>query len=147
MWGLMIVWASHSQPPKCRSPFPNFPHPGTRTGGGGYITGNGSAPSLHNKELTDVEVWGFTVVWLPHSQASKPRSKDRERGKHHQEWFCPFLDNELQNNVCNIWGLTIVWVPHSQTPKSRSLPVTHTDPGIRIWMGGYVTRTAQPLPE
>lgn len=45
------------------------------------------------------------------------------------------------------WGFTIVWVPHSQPPKSRIPPPTHTDPGIRIWMGGYVTRTAQSLPQ
>lgn len=41
------------------------------------------------------------MAWVPHSQALKSRSKDRERGTYYQEWFCPFLDNELLNNVCD----------------------------------------------
>lgn len=96
----MIVWVSHSQPPKHRSPLPNFTHPGT-----GQVEGDNYwewlSPFLLNKELKNVKVWGFTMAWVPHSQALKSRSKDRERGTHYQEWFCPFLDNELLNNVCD----------------------------------------------
>lgn len=51
------------------------------------------SPFLLNKELKNVKIWGFTTVWMPHFQALKSRSKDREI--HYQEWFCSYLNNQL----------------------------------------------------
>lgn len=42
---------------------------------------------------------------MSHYQALKPRSNDRESGIHYQEWFCPFLANELLNNVRDNLGV------------------------------------------